>query len=270
MSMSYCTQCGHALAGDEKFCPACGTAVKQATAPALKKTESQSIQPIFSKKILNVKDYFEGKNVNFHNKLNVSCCSRFIYLPLLPKMYYLFMLADGTCTKAEMQKFNALCKSLDITKEDRTAAIVYCEGNIPDNSPHHTADIMNELKKLLEKQQQNCFTRTAMHDHPDDLHPIFLAILWNLIDLGYADTVLNQEEKDFIETLAKAWKISQDSLNELYDTAETIQALCRKISWIRQSELPTTEKKEAERKASNQIINQYKSVRALMTEAVRI
>lgn len=33
MSMSYCTQCGHALAGDEKFCPACGTAVKQATAP---------------------------------------------------------------------------------------------------------------------------------------------------------------------------------------------------------------------------------------------
>ena len=78
MSMSYCTQCGHALAGDEKFCPACGTAVKQATAPALKKTESQSIQPIFSKKILNVKDYFEGKNVNFHNKLNVSCCSRFI------------------------------------------------------------------------------------------------------------------------------------------------------------------------------------------------
>lgn len=98
-----------------------------------------------------------------------------------------------------------------------------------------------------------------MHDHPDDLHPIFLAILWNLIDLGYADTVLNQEEKDFIETLAKAWKISQDSLNELYDTAETIQALCRKISWIRQSELPTTEKRKQKEKPATKLSTNIKA-----------
>ena len=268
--MSYCTQCGHVLSGNEKFCPECGTPVKKKANAALENVELKDVQPVFVKKTLRVKEYFKGKQAHFHDKGNVNLCGKFVYIPLLPKMYYLFMMADGTCTKEEVQKFNALCDSMDIQESERKAAIDYCEENISDDFVRHTVDIGNELKKLIEKMDHNCFTRSAIENNPDDLQPLFLAILWNLIDLGYADGDLKREEIDFIETLAKEWKIAADSLKELYETAGTVQALCRKIAWVRQSGLTDVEKQEAERKADDQIIYQYQSVRTLLTEAIRI
>lgn len=268
--MSYCTQCGHVLSGNEKFCPECGAPVKQEANTALGNVELNRTQTVFAKKTLRVKEYFKGEQADFHDKDNVNLCGKFVCIPLLPRIYYLFMMTDGACTKEEVQKFNALCDSMDIQESERKAAIDYCEENISDDFVRHTVDIGNELKKLIEKMNHNCFIRSAIENNPDDLQPLFLAILWNLIDLGYADGELKREEIDFIETLAKEWKIAADSLKELYETAGTVQALCRKIAWVRQSGLTDVEKQEAERKVDGQIINQYQSVRTLMTEAIRI
>lgn len=268
--MSYCTQCGHMLSGNEKFCPECGTPIKQEANTALGNVESKDTKPVFAKKILRVKEYFKGEQANFHDKNNVNLCGQFVCIPILPKIYYLLIMADGTCTKNEVQKFNALCDSLDIQESERKAAIDYCEGNVSEDFVRHIIDIGNERKKLIEKINHNCFTRSAIENNPDDLQPLFLAILWNLIDLGYADGELKREEIDFIEALAIEWKIPADSRKELYETAETIQALCRKIAWVRQSDLTDAEKQKAEKKVNDQIISQYQSVRTLMMEAIRI
>ena len=277
--MNYCTQCGHELSGDERFCPACGTPVKtgtpivQATPAKANLTSAQAnpakaVRPVFNKRILRVVDYFQGKNLPFHDAVDISLRGSMNFFPCLPKIYYLLMMADGNVQKKEMQKFAAICKSCKISEDDQKAAIVYCEGNVSDDPARHTVNLNTELKKVIDALQENIFIKYC--DFPSDLQPLYLSILWNLIDLGYADGTFSRKEQDVVETLAEAWKVSKYSLAELYDIAETVQLLCRKLAFLQQVNLPEADYLEAKKKLDHEITSQYKSIRSILNESIQI
>ena len=47
-------------------------------------------------------------------------------------------------------------------------------------------------------------------------------IIWNLIKLGYADTVYSEEEKEIVNYLVDKWDISVEVYQEMIDIADTI------------------------------------------------
>ena len=277
--MNYCAQCGHKLSGDEHFCPVCGTPVKAGTsavqaAPAkanltsAQATPAKAVRPVLNKRILRVVDFFAGKALPFHDADCVSLCGRTSFLPRLPKIYYLLMMVDGECTKKEMQKFTAICKSCRISENDQKAAIVYCEGNVSDDCVQRIVTLNAELKNVTDSLQNDALIKFC--DFPDDLQPLYLSILWNLIDLGYADGNFSREEQAVVETLAEAWKAPKDTLAELYDIAETVQLLCRKLAFLQQANLPEEDYLEVKKKLDHEITSQYKSIRSLLNESIRI
>lgn len=177
--MNYCAQCGHKLSGDEHFCPVCGTPVKAGTsavqaAPAkanltsAQATPAKAVRPVLNKRILRVVDFFNGKALPFHDADCVSLCGRTSFLPRLPKIYYLLMMVDGECTKKEMQKFTAICKSCRISENDQKAAIVYCEGNVSDDCVQRIVTLNAELKNVTDSLQNDALTQipTRRERHP--------------------------------------------------------------------------------------------------------
>lgn len=88
--------------------------------------------------------------------------------------------------------------------------------------------------------------------------------------MGYADGNFSREEQAVVETLAEAWTVPKDTLAELYDIAETIQILCRKLAFLQRANLPEADYLEAKKKLDHEITSQYKSIRSILNESIHI
>ena len=57
-------------------------------------------------------------------------------------------------------------------------------------------------------------------------------IIWNLVDLGYADSVYSDEEKKIVSYLVNKWSVREETYRELIDIADTILALTKQKEWV--------------------------------------
>ena len=73
------------------------------------------------------------------------------------------------------------------------------------------------------------------------------SIMWNLINLGYADAYYTSDEKEVVDFLCEYWEIKDSLYQEMLDVAETILALEEHKKWVEKT-LPESEQKQAKLK----------------------
>lgn len=143
------------------------------------------------------------------------------------KLYYLYMLSDGEASDNEKKLFTTICKELSIDADEKKSIIKECE-NIPFDN------IFDEIKGLAGEpvEEKNDIYKLAvalsMFGNADD----YASILWNLINLGYADIKYTYEEREIVDFLRNHWKITEDLYQEMIDVAETCLALEEHKKWV--------------------------------------
>ena len=142
-------------------------------------------------------------------------------------LYYLFMMADGEVSYSEQEIFDEICQKLNLNTEAKDKVIETCKG-LAGSTTETFRIIVKE--KVDEKAGQGRFGEL--------LDGSSLArIVWNLINLGYADTVYSKEEKKIVDYLTDKWNISPEVYQEFIDTADTMAALIKYEDWT-QSTFP--------------------------------
>lgn len=134
-------------------------------------------------------------------------------------LYYLYMLADGDVSYSEEKNFDQLCDEMEIQGDTKKQIIEKCEqigkGNV-------LSVIMNE--KIDDEVGKSFF---GLYDKS-----VLARIIWNLINLGYADAVYSDAEKKIVKHLVDKWSVDKEVLQEFIDTADTMLALTKKKDWI--------------------------------------
>ncbi|MBE5909084.1 MAG: hypothetical protein E7278_09655 [Lachnospiraceae bacterium] len=148
------------------------------------------------------------------------------------KLYYLYMLSDGEASEREKKLFTTICKELSINPEEKKGIIKECE-SVP------YSDIVDEIKKLVgyvEKKGDGSAVAEiralasmmgsigCSDDHA--------TMLWNLVNLGYADTKYTSEEHEIVDLLKEYWEVADDLYQEMIDVAETCLALEEHKKWV--------------------------------------
>ena len=131
-------------------------------------------------------------------------------------LYYLYMMSDGEVSYSEEKRFNEICRDLNLNEDDKQAVVEKCEKVVKDSE--------NVLDKLVNEK----IDEQVGHDLFGQKDASTLArIVWNLINLGHADTYYSDEEKKIVKHLLEKWEINPEVYQEMVDTADTMLALTK-------------------------------------------
>ena len=136
-------------------------------------------------------------------------------------LYYLYMMADGEVSYSEEKIFDEICKELNIDTDEKNLVIEKCKEVASEKTD--VFDIMVR-EKIDEQAGKGWF---GLRDQSS-----LVRIIWNLVNLGYADSFYSDEEKKIVSYLVAKWSISSDVYQELVDTADTMLALSKQREWI--------------------------------------
>ena len=64
------------------------------------------------------------------------------------------------------------------------------------------------------------------------MHLVLARIIWNLVNLGYADKNYSDNEREIVDFLIARWNINKEIYQEMVDTADTILGLIKQKEWI--------------------------------------
>ena len=135
-------------------------------------------------------------------------------------LYCLYMMADGEISYSEEKLFNKICGELDLSTDDKIKAVTSCS-EIADNSESVKAFVRGDrFGELIEwKIDTENASNTAR-------------IIWNLVNLGYADKQYSEEEKNIVTYLVERWHVGEETVREMIDTADTILSLEGQKEWL--------------------------------------
>lgn len=139
-------------------------------------------------------------------------------------LYYLYMMADGEVSNNEKKIFNTICKELNIDSDKKKSVIKRCKELVDG-----TDDILNII--IREKIDEEAGQVGVMFLHFRDISSS-ARIIWNLINLGYADSAFSDEEKRIVNYLIDKWSVDPEVYQEFADTVDTILALEKQKEWI--------------------------------------
>jgi len=157
-------------------------------------------------------------------------------------LYYLYMMADNEITYSEEKIFDSICKELNIDYDIKKTIIDRCKELVDRNS-----DMFSIIKseKLDEQSGQNWFGLRSLSKDA--------RIIWNLINLGYADTVYSEEEKRISKYLADKWSVNAEVFQEFIDIADTMLALVKQKEWIQSTFMKGIELDKREKRIDMEI-----------------
>lgn len=144
------------------------------------------------------------------------------------KLYYLYMMADGEVSQNENKIFDKICKELYLDTDDKKQIIKDCK------------EISNEEDMtcidVLEKNAEESYIYGMLDIDLDEYvgEEDKAKILWNLINLGYADTHYTIDEREVIDFLREYWKVPEVLYKEMIDVAETCLSLESHKQWAEQ------------------------------------
>ena len=173
------------------------------------------------------------------------------------KLYYLYMMSDGEVSGNEKMLFNLICKELNMGADDQKCVIDDC-------------------KEIVKKEKMRCIDVLKKNAEESYVYGIFdlnlckydsdkekATILWNLINLGYADTHFTSEEKEVVKFLKSYFEVSDSIYKEMIHTAETCLSLEKHIKWA--EKLPESDYKTEKMK---QIKHNLKSVHRMISTTI--
>lgn len=162
------------------------------------------------------------------------------------KLYYMYMMVDGEVSPSEEKLFDEICQKLNLNKNDQKEIITQCEAIKCDKN----MDCVELIKRNSENGYISSFEDIYIGLDKYDSDSEKAAILWNLVNLGYADRCFSIKEKEVVDFLREYWEIKDSLYKEMIDVAETILALAKHKSWLsvnitdfntRQSEIDVVE-----------------------------
>lgn len=157
------------------------------------------------------------------------------------KLYYLYMMSDGEVSSNEKKLFNTICKELSLDADDKKQVIKECE------KAGKEGLMCIEILKKNEKEEYS-YTELSIDLNGYISEKDKTSILWNLVNLGYADSCFTNVEKEVVDYLCKYWEVEKSLHREMIDVAETILALEKKKAWVEEkfseSELKQTKIKQ--------------------------
>lgn len=175
------------------------------------------------------------------------------------KLYYLYMMTDGDVTDGEKKLFNKICKELNLDTDDKKNIKLECD----EISKNEKMTCIEVVKKNVEEtyvygvMSLNFINNISAEDKAK--------ILWNLINLGYADSSFTMSERKVVDYLRKYWKISDSLYQEMIDVAETCLALEKHKLWI--EGLPDSEYKlEKTKQVKKDIKDVQKTIATTISE----
>lgn len=144
------------------------------------------------------------------------------------KLYCLYMTSDGQISEQERELFTGVCKELGLNYSEKKQIIEECEA-IP------AEDKFDKIKELIygPAHAQTIDVRSWFEPHNSVDHE---TILWNLINLGYADTKYTDQERKIVEFLKSYWNVRDDVYEEMIDVSETCLALEEYKNWVEDHE----------------------------------
>lgn len=136
-------------------------------------------------------------------------------------LYYLYMMADGEVSYNEEKIFDTICKELNINQDAKNAVVEQSESLVDD-----TANIFSIIvrEKIDEQAGKNWFALKNASS--------LARIIWNLVNLGFADSFFSEEEKKIVSYLVDKWSVNMEVYQEFVDTADTMLALTKQKEWI--------------------------------------
>lgn len=151
------------------------------------------------------------------------------------KLYYLYMMSDGDVSDKEKKLFTSICKELGIDSDDKKGIIKECK-QIQSEKGLSCIDV---VKKNAEESNMCSVLDIDLNSYESDMDKA--KIVWNLINLGYADTYFTIDERDVVDYLRKYWDVSGVLYQEMIDVAETCLSLEKHRIWV--ESLPESEYK---------------------------
>lgn len=137
-------------------------------------------------------------------------------------LYYLYMMADGEVAYSEEKVFDSLCNELKMDCDTKNSVIEKCKTLVDGRLSIFNIIIREKLDEQAGK------TRYGMEKDESGL----ARIIWNLVNLGYADSDFSDEEKKIVDYLTDRWSVKPEVYQEFIDTADTILALTEQKEWI--------------------------------------
>lgn len=191
------------------------------------------------------------------------------------KIVYLFMNADGACTKEEKKKFDSICNSLEIGSDFKKEIIQVCNEHVVIRDREDNSDkVIGEIKKLLGDVEQdtysffneNCGFGGMMLNSEEGKEAQAFTI-WSLINLGYADEEYSEPEKRVVNYLVKKWDFDKIIFDSMIDTAETILMLVNQKEWVKSTDKSYEDKNEMIKVINKNIKKLYKDMKITISEA---
>lgn len=164
------------------------------------------------------------------------------------KLYYLYMMSDGEISDSEMKLFDKICEELYIDEEDKKRIELQCN------------EIIKEKKRTcIEVIEKNAAGSYISDTFDIDLNKYgsdedIAKIIWNLVNLGYADYHFTIDERKVVDYLRAYWNFPDSIYQEMIDIAETSLALEKHKLWIK--ELPDSDYKLKKIKQVNKDLEQ--------------
>lgn len=158
-------------------------------------------------------------------------------------LYYLYMMADGEVSDGEKKVFNLICTELKLNEQQMQEIINECEKRVKQNQTtciellENDANIIS-YKKLGSNVSLFGFEHTvgmlgALGLNNPRVKRQRAAIVWNLINLGYADGYFSTDEREIVDFFREEWKIPDALYQEMIDVAETCLALEKHKNWVK-------------------------------------
>lgn len=142
------------------------------------------------------------------------------------KIIYLFMKADGECSREELQKFNEICQSKKITDEEKRSVVGYCECLGLERDVDNSYYVIKEIENILGKDYSS-----SPREGIDKIAEAYL--VWTLLNLAYADADFSEPERKVIDFVIDYFKMDEQLMEEFNDTIQTILRLTEQIDWIK-------------------------------------
>ena len=151
------------------------------------------------------------------------------------KLYYLYMMSDGEISDDEKKLFNKICRKLYLDADDKKRIKQECNKIYKE----YKMTCMEVIEKNADESYAYAELDIGLNEYVSDEDKA--KIIWNLINLGYADSHFTIDEREVVDFLREYWEFPDSLYQEMIDVAETCLALEKHKLWI--EGLPDTDYK---------------------------
>lgn len=144
------------------------------------------------------------------------------------KIYFLFMNADGELSPGETELLGTITK--DQPDDLAEGFQAFCGRMTLQQFAGGKEATIHQIAAVLEEKTDLSTDKVLQAE-----------TIWTLINLGNADGVYSEVEKEIVSYLARRWDVDPILMAELNDTADALLALEAEKAWIQSTSRPYAE-----------------------------